>query len=209
MPFGRAVREIKMICSLLQFTPTIYDCPQMGQTEPNSQFFVDVCFCRFSLFLGSTAFGRRRFSQQIRVTGSHCLERSGKKKAHKHELFCPVGLGTTPGLSRGFYRHKGPATQMGGVLPYSGVLPYFLRDPTGFQGRKRHININFLVRLVLGQARVFSLLYTVETRFHRVCPGTNPAWDEGRHRKFMWKMFMCLFRSLSATPRSHFLYGFL
>ena len=29
---------------------------------------------------------------------------SGKKKAHKHKLFCPVGLGTTPGLSRGFHR---------------------------------------------------------------------------------------------------------
>ena len=24
---------------------------------------------------------------------------SGKRKAHKHKLFCPVGLGTTPGLS--------------------------------------------------------------------------------------------------------------
>ena len=29
---------------------------------------------------------------------------SDKKKAHKHKLFCPVGLGTTPGLSRGFHR---------------------------------------------------------------------------------------------------------
>ena len=29
---------------------------------------------------------------------------SGKKKAHKHKLFCPVGLGKTPGLSRGFHR---------------------------------------------------------------------------------------------------------
>ena len=29
---------------------------------------------------------------------------SGKKKAHKHKFFCPVGLGTTPGLSRGFHR---------------------------------------------------------------------------------------------------------
>ena len=29
---------------------------------------------------------------------------SGKKKADKHKLFCPVGLGTTPGLSRGFHR---------------------------------------------------------------------------------------------------------
>ena len=29
---------------------------------------------------------------------------SGKKKAHKLNFFCPVGLGTTPGLSRGFHR---------------------------------------------------------------------------------------------------------
>ena len=29
---------------------------------------------------------------------------TGKKKAHKHKCFCPVGLGTTPGLSRGFHR---------------------------------------------------------------------------------------------------------
>ena len=29
---------------------------------------------------------------------------SGKKKAHKHNFFCPVGLGTTPGLSQGFHR---------------------------------------------------------------------------------------------------------
>ena len=27
---------------------------------------------------------------------------SGKKRAHKHRLFCPGGLGTTPGLSLGF-----------------------------------------------------------------------------------------------------------
>ena len=27
---------------------------------------------------------------------------AGKKKAHKQKLFCPVGLGTTPGLSRDF-----------------------------------------------------------------------------------------------------------
>ena len=27
---------------------------------------------------------------------------SGKKKAHKHKHFCPVGLGTTPGLSGNF-----------------------------------------------------------------------------------------------------------
>ena len=62
------------------------------------------------------------------------------------------------------------------------------------QARKRHININFLVRLPLGrppvcprdnpglslgQTRVFSLFYTVEARF---VPGTNPVcpWDKPR-----------------------------
>ena len=62
------------------------------------------------------------------------------------------------------------------------------------QARKRHININFLVRLLLGhprnvpgtnracprdkvglsqgQTQVFSLLYTVEAQF---VPGTNPV----------------------------------
>ena len=67
------------------------------------------------------------------------------------------------------------------------------------QARKRHININFLVRLLLGhpgnvpgtnrgcprdkvglsqgQTQVFSLLYTVEAQF---VPGTNPVcpWDK-------------------------------
>ena len=59
------------------------------------------------------------------------------------------------------------------------------------QARKRHININFFVLLVLGRPRDcpldFSLFYTVETRFHRVnrvCPWDNRG-DEGRHRKFM------------------------
>ena len=46
----------------------------------------------------------------------------------------------------------------------------------GFQARKRHININFLVRLLLGQTQVFSLFYTMEAQF---VPGTNPVcpWD--------------------------------
>ena len=54
------------------------------------------------------------------------------------------------------------------------------------QARKRHMNINSFVRLVLGQTRVFSLFYTVEAvwRTNLVCPWDNPG-DEGRHRKFM------------------------
>ena len=30
------------------------------------------------------------------------LRESGKKKAHKHKLFCPADLGTTPGQTRAF-----------------------------------------------------------------------------------------------------------
>ena len=43
------------------------------------------------------------------------------------------------------------------------------------QARKRHININFFVRLVLGQTRVFSLFYAVEARQTRVCPWDKPG----------------------------------
>ena len=41
-----------------------------GQTEPNSQFFLQIFtdFCRFSLFLGITAFRKRRFSQKPQET---------------------------------------------------------------------------------------------------------------------------------------------
>ena len=93
------------------------------------------------------------------------------------------------------------------------------------QARKRHININFFVRLVLGRPQVcpgdftgfvpgtnpvkiwdksgLSPYFTQwKPDFPGFVPGTNPVcpWDnpgdEGRHRKFMWKKFMCLFRSL-------------
>ena len=40
----------------------------------------------------------------LHAEGKGSLHISGKKKAHKHKLFCPVGLGTTPGLSREFHR---------------------------------------------------------------------------------------------------------
>ena len=72
------------------------------------------------------------------------------------------------------------------------------------QARKRHININFFVRLVpvftgfvpgtnrvcpwdksgekLGQTQEFSLFYTVEARFHRVCPWDKPGLSLGQSR---------------------------
>ena len=71
---------------------------------------------------------------------------------------------------------------------FAGATPELRpRDSCKCQARKRHININFFVRLVLGQTRVFSLFYTVEARFHRVfvpgttqfVPGTNPETKGG------------------------------
>ena len=49
---------------------------------------------------------------------------SGKKKAHEHKFFRPVGLGTTPGLSRGFHRVC-PWDKPGENLGQTQVSPYF------------------------------------------------------------------------------------
>ena len=46
----------------------------------------------------------RDTSEKHQNTPLICI--SGKKKAHKHKLFCPVGLGTSPGLSLGQIRWK-------------------------------------------------------------------------------------------------------
>ena len=72
------------------------------------------------------------------------------------------------------------------------------------QARKRHININFFVRLVpvftgfvpgtnpvcpwdksgekQGQTQEFSSFYTVEARFHWVCPWDKPGLSQGHSR---------------------------
>ena len=59
---------------------------------------------------------------------------SGKKKAHKHKLFCPVGLGTTPGLSEDFTGFV-PGTNPVKTWDKPGFSPYFTQwkpDFTGF-----------------------------------------------------------------------------
>ena len=84
-------------------------------------------------------------------------KRSGKKKAHKHKLFCPVGLGTTPGLSRGFHRVC-PWDKPGENLGQTRVSPYSTQWKPDFTGFVPGTN--------------------------PVCPWDNPG-DEGRHRKFM------------------------
>ena len=93
---------------------------------------------------------------------------SGKRKAHKHKLFGPVALGTTPGLSQG-------QTQF--VPGTNPVCPW---DKPG---------------LSLGQTEVFSLLYTVDAQF---VPGTNLAcsWDKpvaNGGRKSLCAKCLCAF----------------
>ena len=82
---------------------------------------------------------------------------SGKKKAHKHKLFCLVGLGTTPGLSRGFHRVY-PWDKFGENLDKPGFSPFFTQWKPDFTGFVPGTN--------------------------PACPWDKPG-DEGRHRKFM------------------------
>ena len=82
---------------------------------------------------------------------------SGKRKAHKQKLFCPVGLGTTPGLSRdftGFVPGRNPVK----TWDKPWFSPYFTQWKPDFTGFVPGTN--------------------------PVCPWDNPG-DEGRHRKFM------------------------
>ena len=101
------------------------------------------------------------------------------------------------------------------------------------QARKRHININFFVRLVLdftgfvpgtsrvcprdksgenlGQPQGFSLFYTVEARFHRVCPRDKPGLSLGQSRgrreaqEVYVKKSLCAFFPISGgSPKSIF-----
>ena len=117
----------------------------------------------------------------------------------------------------------------GSSVPYLAGTPGVpLRIGNG-QARKRHININFFVRLVTvftgfvpgtnpvcpwdksGENRDKPRNSPYSTQWKPdftgfvpgtspVCPRDNPG-DEGRHRKFMWKKFMCLFRSLNGVGK--------
>ena len=62
---------------------------------------------------------------------------SGKKKAHKHKLFCLVGLGTTPGLSRRFHRVC-PWDKSGENLGHTRVFSLFdtVKSPGQSRGRR-------------------------------------------------------------------------
>ena len=82
----------------------------------------------------------------LRISG--CF--SGKKKAHKHKLFGPVALGTTPGLSLGQTRFV-PGTNPGCPRDKPRFSSYFTQ---------------WKPSLSLGQARFV--------------PGTNPVcpWDK-------------------------------
>ena len=70
-----------------------------------------------------------------RISGQE--RHSGKKEAHKHKFFCPVALGTTPGLSQGqtqvvslYY------TVEGQFIP--GTNPVCPCDNPGDEGRQKN-----------------------------------------------------------------------
>ena len=69
---------------------------------------------------------------------------------------------------------------------FQAVLSWEIPGTAVSQARKRHININIFVRLVLGenlgQTRVFSLFYTLEARIHRACPWDKPGLSLGQTR---------------------------
>ena len=118
-------------------------------------------------------FGAIFFANMGGGGGQNYLQKWGRysrqKKAHKHKFFCPVGLGTTPGFVPGDFTGFVPGTNFGEVPGTNPGLLLILhsRSPAN-------------PGLSLGQTRV--------------CPWDKPG-AEGRHRKYMWKRFMCLFCS--------------
>ena len=65
--------------------------------------------------------------------------KSGKKKAHKHKLFGPVGFGTTPGLSQGQTQFV-PGTNPGCPWDKPGFSPYFTQwKPSLSQGQTQFV----------------------------------------------------------------------
>ena len=94
---------------------------------------------------------------------------SGKKKAHKPKFFCPVGLGTTPGLSRGFHRVC-PWDKSGENLGQTRV--FSSRDKPG---ENPGTNPGFLLILHSGSP-ISPGLSQGQTRF---VPGTVPGTKGG------------------------------
>ena len=130
---------------------------------------------------------------------------SGKKNAHKHKLFGPVALGTTPGLSQKNphvrkirVRNSGPE-MAAPILWAPRISAFFLQENlmsikflvffgggVWFGGGK--CRFYFYGRVSQGQTQVFALFYTMEAQ---LVPGTNPVrpWDnpgdEGWQKKIM------------------------
>ena len=92
----------------------------------------------------------------------------GKRKS-LHKLFCPVGLGTTPGLSWDFTGLV-PGTNPVKTWDKTGFSPYFTQWKPGKPGFVPGTN--------------------------PVCPWNNPG-DEGRHRKLMWKKFTIAHKTIT------------
>ena len=106
-----------------------------------------------------------------RPPAGHCLPpplHSGKKKAHKHKLFVRLVLGR-PRVCPGDLTGFVPGTNPVKTWDKPGFAPYSTQWKPDFTGFVPGTN--------------------------PVCPWDNPG-DEGQHRKFMRKTFMCLFRSL-------------
>ena len=100
-PLRAPGRELSAFCSAYYLCVTA-NSPSFSQNSPR------LLQNSLSEFTPLKQYSRNRYSARFL---------SGKKKAHKHKLLCPVGLGTTPGLSRGHHR----------VCPWDkpGFSPYF------------------------------------------------------------------------------------
>ena len=66
--------------------------------------------------------------------------KSGKKKAHKHKLFGPVALGTTPGMSRGQTGFNVPGTKWVCPREKPRFSPHFTQwKPSLSQGQTQFV----------------------------------------------------------------------
>ena len=125
-------------------------CSVFGASCPLGRLWL-LDSCSFSFrFLDFRGSGKRK-EKPLLFCGLPCsfsTQVSGKKKAHKDKFFCLVGLGTTPGLSRGFHLVCQPGTNPGfllilhsgspakpGFVP--GTNPVRPRDNPGDEGGHR------------------------------------------------------------------------
>ena len=142
--------------------------------------------------------GPLAFSHLLEISRFRRCQKSGKKKAHKHKLFCPVGLGTTPGLSQGFRRvcpwdktgfllilHSGSPISLGLSLGQTQFVPGTI---PGTKGGTESLCEKWVRPTQSGGPFLFFLFFSPKNPFFCF---ENPALSWSSR-----KMFMCLFRSL-------------